>query len=130
MAQGFGNLVPAPGLAYVDEISHIEILYSTAGLTQKGMTLAADQGTLLAGTLMGRVTATKRWVPYNETGSDDGHRIARGVLRDTVDTTGREYLGNIVLAGMLRYSKLVGVDANSIADLNARVDTILDIFQF
>lgn len=130
MPEGFTNLVPAPGFFYVDEIGHLEILYSTVGLTQKGMTIVKDIGTILAGTAMGRVTATKKWMPYNNADSPAGIGVLRGFLRDTVDTTGREYLGNIVLAGMLRNSKLIGVDANGITDLNARQDTVLDIFQF
>jgi hypothetical protein len=130
--QGFGNLVPAPQLSYIDEITPIEILFSTVGLQQKGMTIKAGQGKILAGTAMARETATKKWVKYNDAGSG-GFEICRGFLRDTVDTgsTGDpEYLGNIVNAGMLRNSKLVGVDAAAIADLNARQDTVQDLFQF
>lgn len=130
--QGFGNLVPAPQLSYVDEITQIEILVSTVGLTQQGMTIKAGQGKILAGQAMARETATKKFVKYNDGGSG-GAEICRGVLRDTVDSGAvgdPEYLGNIVLAGMLRNSKLVGMDANGAADLNARIDTVLDIFQF
>lgn len=130
MPEGFTNLVPAPGFFYVDEIGHLEILYSTVGLTQKGMTIVKDIGTILAGTVMGRVTATKKWMPYNNADSPAGIGVARGVLRDTVDTVGREYLGNIVLAGMLRNSKIIGSDANALTDLNARVDSVLDLYQF
>jgi hypothetical protein len=132
MPEGYGNLTPAPGYSYTDEIGHIEILYSTVGLTQKGVTLTKDIGTLLAGTCLGRVTATKRFQAYNISNTPAGINVARGFLRDTVDTTGREYLGNIVIAGMLRNSKLIfaSAAAAAITDLNARVDTALDLLQF
>lgn len=130
MAIGFGNVTPAPGYSYVDEISHKEILFSTAGLTQQGVTLAASQGVLAAGTALGMVTATGLWKAYSNAASD-GTQTCRGFLRDNVDTSdGYSYVANIVVAGMLVNSKLVGVDSYAVADLNARQDTVLDIFQF
>lgn len=130
MAQGFGNVTPAPSYSYVDELSHKEILFSTAGLTQIGVTLAASQGTLAAGTALGIVTATGLYKAYSNSASD-GTQVARGILRDAVDTSdGVSYLANLVVAGMLVNSKLVGVDSHAVTDLNARQDTVNDIFQF
>ena len=57
--------------------------------------------------------------------------MARGVLRRGVDTgsdtAGKVYQGNIVISGILKNALLVGMDAAAIADLNARVDTVLGI---
>jgi hypothetical protein len=58
------------------------------------------------------------------------------VLRQTVDTglyqidsvTG--YQGNLVVAGILRNSKVSGADSNAITTLAARTDTVLDTFHF
>lgn len=130
MAIGYGNVTPAPGYSYVDEISHVEILASTAGLTQTGVTLAPSQGVLAAGTALGRVTATGLWKAYSNSASD-GTQVCRGILRDAVDTSdGVTYVANIVTAGMLVNSKLTGIDSAAVTDLNARQDTVLDIFQF
>jgi hypothetical protein len=133
---GFGNLLPVPHFYYTDEIAQREILYSTVGLTQKGCTLKENQGILLAGTVMGRVTATKLWVAYSNTAiGGAGSDQARGILRDTVDTrtdygpSGR-FLANIVLSGMLKNSMLIGLDAPAIVDFAGRQDTVLDLFQF
>lgn len=131
--ENIGNLIPAPGYSYIDEIKLTEILYSTVGLTQKGMTLKPGNGVILAGTVMGRITSSKLWAPYVDANSD-GTQVARGVIRDTVDTgasaTSPVFMGNIVIAGILRNSKIVGSDAAALTDLNARVDTVLDIYQF
>jgi len=132
-APGFGNLTPAPHFTAVEEISHIEILYSYVGFTQKGVTIKSGQGLMNAGTALGRKTSDKKWYFYNN-GASDGREQCRGILRDTVDTgtdaNEPDFQGNIVTAGMLRNSKLSGVDAAAVADLNARQDTVLDIFQF
>lgn len=135
MSEQFGNVLPAPSFSQVDEVKPAEILFSTVGLTQKGVTLASGQGVLKAGYPLGRVTATKKWKLYSN-GASDGTEVCRGILRQDVDTSTAEavaaggILANIVVAGMLRDSKLSGVDANAITDLNARQDPVLDIFQF
>ena len=65
-----------------------------------------------------------------DTDNNDGTQVARGVLRLGVDTTGADCLGNLVLAGVLRNSKLTGLDATAITSLGARQDTVLDVVIF
>ncbi len=126
---GFGDLLPVPGFSRVDEVRPEEILASMARFTQKGVTLAGGQGILRAGTALGRVTATRKYVVYDNGGSD-GSEACKGFLRDSVDlgvgVASKDMLGNIVLSGILKNSKLSGVDANAITDLNARVDADRD----
>jgi len=64
-----------------------ELLLSTAGFTQRGVTLAAGQGVLPTGTIIARHTASGKYFAY-QSGASDGRQIAIGVLRDSRDTGG------------------------------------------
>lgn len=126
-----GNIIPAPGFYQGNTLDDPELLYSSERFTQKGVTLAPGQGVLPLGTLMAQRTADKLWVAYNNAGSG-GADTARGVLRRGVDTgtdtDGKAYQGNIVISGILKSALVVGSDAGALADLNARVDTVLGIY--
>lgn len=78
------------GTAYGDEF-HAEVveelLLSTAGYTQRGVTLAAGQGVLPTGCVIARHTASGRYFAY-QSGASDGRQVALGVLRDSRDTGG------------------------------------------
>jgi len=100
-----------------------------AGYTQKGVTIAAGQGILPIGTVLGRKTSDKKYYVYNN-GASNGVEVARGVLRRPVDTTGGDQLANIVIKGILKNSLVSGADAAALVDLNARQDTVLDTFTF
>jgi Bacteriophage lambda head decoration protein D len=131
-----GNLIPAPGFYVEDEMSGDELLASMARFTQRGITLAAGEGIIPLGTVMARRTADKRYVPYATAGGG-GTDTARGVLRNGVDTgsdeDGKEYQGNLVTSGILKNDKVKipsGDSGAAVADLNARQDTVLNIFVF
>lgn len=47
----------------------LELLYSTAGFTQKGCTIAAGQGLIVLGTAMAQRTQNKKWYAYDPTGA-------------------------------------------------------------
>ena len=64
-----------------------ELLLSTAGYTQRGVTLAAGQGVLPTGCVIARHTASGKYFAY-VAGASDGRQIALGVLRDSRDTGG------------------------------------------
>ena len=109
-----------------------EILYSTAGFTQKGVTIGGGQGVLPAGTVLAQRTADKKYVAYSNAGSG-GAETARGVLRRAVDTGGAgaaDQLGNIVIQGILKLSMVQGADAAALTDLGATVDTVRGTFKF
>lgn len=131
-----GNAIPAPGITRGTNVPDDEILYSTAGFTQKGVTLAAGQGVLYAGTVLARKTSTKEYVAWVN-GGPDGTGTPVGVLRKTVDTgsdsDGQKYLGNIVIAGILKLSKVssaTGGIANVLSDLGAVTNEVLGTFKF
>jgi hypothetical protein len=125
--------IPTPGFTsptatFVDR----EILYSAVGHTQDGVTLAGGQGILPAGCVLARKTSDKKYYVYNNSGSG-GLEVARGVLRRGVDLGAAgapDQQGNIVIAGILRYSALSGADSSALTDLGATVDAIRDTFKF
>lgn len=134
MAETFYPQLPVPGTKEVAaETTPAEILWSTVGLQQRGGVVAGGQGILPAGTVLGRVTSTKKWVVYAD-GASDGSEVARGILRDQIDSTpsgvSTDVMGNIVFAGMLKKDQLSGLDAAAITDLNGRSDTVVNLFAF
>lgn len=124
--------IPVPGFVSPTATAvDPELLYSYAGFTQKGVTLAAGQGILPAGTVIGRKTSDKKYYVYNNAGSG-GVETARGVLRRAVDTGtagSGDQLGNIVIAGILKLSMVSGADSAAITDLGANVDSIRGTFK-
>lgn len=139
-----GDVMPAPGFTSpTGTVTDDELLYSTAGFTQKGVTLAGGQGVIPLGHFLGRKTSDKKWYKYNN-GASDGTEVCRGILRTAVDTgtggapptgTNRDMQGNIVIQGIVKASKIVsGAGSNNfvdaLTDLNARRDTVLDTFTF
>src|SRR5881628_523096 len=93
--------IPVPGfVSPTATATDPELLYSYARFTQKGVTIAAGQGILPAGTVLGRKTADKKYYVYSNA-AGDGTETARGVLRRAVDTTGGDQLGNLVISGIL-----------------------------
>lgn len=130
-----GNVIPQPGMYHGASSVDDEIMASMVGYTQQGVTLGANQGILPAGTVLGRKTADKLWYVYNNAHSD-GTEVARGILRKTVNTALATvdavvgYQANIVVAGIVKNSKVSGADSAAIVDLAARQDTVLDLFRF
>ncbi len=127
------DTIPVPSLASGDTFTDAELLYSYAGFTQKGVTLAGGQGILPAGCVLGRRTSTKKYYVYNNSNSD-GTEVARGVLRRAVDTgtggTAKDVLGNLVIGGILKLSLISGSDSAALTDLNAASDSVRGTFKF
>lgn len=133
-----GNTIPAPSLSINNPSTFDpELKYSSAGFSQKGGTIKAGQGILLLGTVLARQTSTQKWVKF-ESGGSDGAGVAAGVLRKTVDTgagaDAKEFQGNIVFAGILKYNFVSSANgaqlAAAITALGAKANTTLNIFSF
>jgi hypothetical protein len=130
---GTGNIAvtggPLPGtdvvLTFQSKLAAMPITLMTISST--GLT----GGTLsIAKTTTGRSKGT--FVAYNETGTDDGHRVAKAILRCdvTTDTLGKCRYGNAVdgwydtptddaeayVSGFFDSTKLIGLDANGVTD--------------
>ncbi len=129
----FGNVVP-PTFSQKAEVKPGDILASYDRLIQKGVTFVkntaagpAADGVIPAGQLVGRITASKKYGEYSEA-AGDGRNVARGVLRQSIDVSKSDVLGNVVYGGVLKYSKLRGHDAGALTDLNARFDVERDYY--
>lgn len=64
-----GNVLYSPNFTKGSSSVDDELLYSTAGFTQKGVTLKGGQGVLLLGTVLGRKTGDKKYYKYADDGS-------------------------------------------------------------
>ncbi len=130
----FGNIAP-PSYSQKAEVKPGDILasYSPPPLI-KGVTIVKNttagpngDGKIPAGTLLGRITASKKYGEYADA-AGDGRGVARGVLLQSVDISQSDQLGNIVYRGTLKYSKLRGRDTAADTDLNARIDAERDYY--
>lgn len=124
-----GNAIPAPGYAKGGVSTDDELLFSTVGYTQKGVTLKSGQGVLLLGTFLKQDTASKKYVKTTAAN-------AEGVLRQTTDTGTSEddqsWLGNIVITGLLKLSKVQAANSGSVTGggLGATINEPQGFFKF
>lgn len=126
-----GNAIPAAGFNSTSNVPDDELLYSTAGFTQKGVQLKSGQGVLPLGTVLARETSSKKYVKFNSGGSD-GTNVAVGILRKTVDTGAagsQEYMANIVISGILKLSKVSSANAGVPNVLNRVTNDVLGTFK-
>lgn len=128
-----GNANIAPHVSAESTLVDTEIAASPATLVKRGVSLVPGSGILPAGTVLGQVSASKKYTVYNDALSN-GTQTAVGVLYQAVDTgsdsSAEPVFGTIVIAGVLKNSLVSGADANAITDLNARRNTSLDVFIF
>jgi len=104
MASFEGDVIYAPGYAREEVAAPVEIMYSMAGLVQKGGTLTPGQGDLPAGTAVVMDTATKRYRKATTVAETEGF-LRIGV--STGDASALPKQGVIVFGGVLK-SALVG----------------------
>lgn len=131
MVEHIGNSIPAPAYAS-DGIYTVndELLYSTVGYTQKGVTLKPGQGVLLLGTGLKKDATTKFYV--KATAAAD----VEGFLRQTTDTgaseTGQAWQANIVITGILKLDKVVAANSGvTLANITgAAVNQTMGFFKF
>jgi hypothetical protein len=125
-----GNAIPAPGFYGGRNVVDDEILYSTVGYVQKGVTLKPGQGVLLGGTFLAQDSATKQYVKTTTPGD------VKGVLRKAVDTgsdaNAKVFLGNILYGGAVKLAAVQaansGVTLTSV--LGAQVNAAAGFFRF
>lgn len=123
-----GNSIPAPTYVQSETTVDDELLASTVGYTQKGVTLKPGQGVLLLGTLIAQDPTTKKYIKVT---SD-----AEGLLRQTVDTGDTEsaqgWQANILLTGLAKLDKVSsansGVTLSTV--LGAQINTVIGLFKF
>lgn len=102
------NGAPGPGQKYTQEF--VEVLAST-DLQAKlpgGVLLAQGNGVIKKGTVLGRVTATEKFVPYSSSATD-GSEVAVCILDNDHDTTITDVGASAWIAGIFLESKLTGI---------------------
>lgn len=128
MANDSFEKIPSPGFTSpTHSYAPTEILYSAVGVRQKGVTLAANQGILPAGTVLAQHTTNKRYYVYANGGAN-GLGTPVGILRRSADTRTGEQQANIVISGALKLAAVSGADANAITALNARTSAAMGTF--
>lgn len=114
-----------------------ELLLSTAGYTQRGVTLLGGQGVLPTGCVLAQGTATGKYVIFDPANHIAGANVALGILRDSRDTgsgsngpTGNtspvspsgkaatDCQGNLVYRGILNANLISGTDTTSLVNGN------------
>lgn len=86
---------------------------------RRPITVDVSQGPLVPGTIMGKVTATGRFVAYSDVAAN-GAEVARGVLMHHIDpaTAGEHLQATMFASGNFVEAKLTGLDTAAKADLN------------
>lgn len=73
---------------------------------------------LPSGTVLGKITATGKYVKYDEAGTDDGRRVALAVLMNACPGVNGDYKRAVIARDAeVIQSMLTGIDANGIVDL-------------
>ncbi len=84
------------------------------------ITIASGSGNLSAGTVLGKITATGKYGPYDDSATD-GRQTAVGILGEDVDASSGD-VGTFMYVHCIVYAaRLVGLDANGKADLKGQI---------
>lgn len=131
MTEQVGNTVPQPQFNGELEFTvHQELLYSTVGVVQKGVTLKPGQGVLPLGTFLKKDASTNYYVKATDAAD------VVGVLRQTTDTGTDEaasaWQANILYGGALKYSFISSANSGVVlaSVLNAQINTVAGFFRF
>lgn len=98
----------------------LEFLLSDGGsYSYDAATVAAAASAIQPGTLMGKITASGKWVAYSDA-ANDGSEVARGIARNFIpDLAADQKQTLLVRHAQVMRSELTGLDANGEADLKA-----------
>lgn len=115
------NLQPITQPGYTTDV---EFLASKKNIVTKAVTLDASKWTAdgngkkiaKAGTVLGKITASGLYAPYNN-GAADGTETGDCILLNTVDLTNGNAAAAAVTQGVVREARLTGIDANAKSDL-------------
>ncbi|MEK3776633.1 head decoration protein [Paenibacillus sp. FSL K6-4396] len=102
----------APGPGQINTQEFVEVLASTdlQARIPGGVLLAKGNGVIKKGTVLARVTATNKFVPYLSSASD-GSQDAVCILDNDQDTTHTDMGASAWIAGIFTESKITGIDS-------------------
>jgi hypothetical protein len=104
------NGAPGPGPIYTQEFTEVLASTDLQARLPGGVLLAQGNGLIKKGTVLGRVTASKKFVPYSSAATD-GSQVAVCILDNDQDTTVSDIGASTWIAGIFTESKLTGIDA-------------------
>ena len=88
--------------------------------SREEVVIAAAAGAMVPGTLVGKITASGKYIAYDDDGTDDGRRQAAGVLYHAVADSAADQKAVIIARDAeVNGDELTGSDANGVADLLA-----------
>ena len=89
-------------------------------ISREQVTIAAAAPAMAAGTVVGKITASGKYVPYNNSATD-GSEVAAGILYHAVADKSTDQKATIIARNAeVMGSALTGLDAPGRADLAAR----------
>lgn len=80
----------------------------------------ASGADLAEGTILGKIAASGKYVAYDDDGSDDGRRVAVGILGRKCAAAAADQHAVMYVRGNFVKSLLTGLDSNGETDLDAR----------
>lgn len=106
------------------DTNHVgEFLVSEAnGYRSRSTVTVTVSGTAkwVSGTVLGKISASGKYVKYDEAGTDDGRRVAAGILYNELDPVAGDIKATIINCDAeVTQAKLTGIDTNGVADLLA-----------
>lgn len=108
-------------MALTEGIHDGEFLLSEGNgyISREKVTIAPTTVALPSGTVMGKITASGKWAPYDDTKST-GIEVAKGVLYKGVPISTGDQQGVIIARlAEVASARLTGSDANGVVDLAA-----------
>lgn len=103
-----------------------QIFHTLDGRFVQGVTLAANQGILEVGQVIGLADADGKGLKYDKNATNGAQKPV-GILLEHCETDKGEVYATMAVTGIFRKSQLVGLDDDAIAALGARVIDALDM---
>jgi hypothetical protein len=112
MLQSNYNGNPGPGSTSTQNFTEVLASTDLQAKLPGGVLLASGHGVVAKGTVLGKVTATGKYIPYL-TGASDGSQTAVCILDNDQDTTNNDVGASAWIAGIFNSSALTGLDAGA-----------------
>ncbi|MNW38162.1 hypothetical protein D3C74_152210 [compost metagenome] len=110
MIQSQYNGAPGPGPVYTQEFTEVLAISEWQLKLPGGVLLAQGNGVVKKGTVLGKVTASSKFIPYDPNATD-GSEVAVCILDNDQDTTLTDIGASAWIGAVFMESKLTGLDA-------------------
>lgn len=89
----------------------------------RSITIVSGSSVLAGGTILGRISTTRKLAAYAN-GNSDGTETAVGILLNRADPREGDVLASMMVHGVVRSGSLTGYDSNAKTDLAGRFDFV------